>query len=540
MSDGVYLNATRSFPGTKAHHTTAVTPRSGRQSVTGTLTASKWPPLDPDENDGALTTPSRTATATPARANDSTHATMDGVPETPLGAVPTSTTSGTQGDALSGTPSISTQASLSLTSPLPADSEAETFSTRRATQRPTAGNSGKRSTRSSSHPRRSKRQRTTPPRTTFVRATAATHKVVDEVVDIDSETDEDMIMATTATTSTPAVQHKATADQGLHDQRRPAQAPSPLDAPPDFDPDEDDPIHDVVNDKVNDESNLGDESLALDEAMGDIDMADLWGPSPTSGEAELDAMAATALGGVHTVSTTQRRQHPTSTASAAVSMTQRDTSMAAAAAGTSNASASAAVLGCPMGVPPSRWVPYVTAKGITNLYPWQVEAWETFYKASGPSRRLVYTAPTSGGKTLVADIAMLWTMFTQHRSCVFMLPLVAVVEERVAELRRLAQDVPCHVEKLAGPEGILPPIRRKDGQPTIYVATYEKAAVLVESLEDEQRMHEIGLVCVDEIHELGQSASRGAKVRRPMAAVCAGRHRCVCACACECVGAGVC
>eukprot|EP00035_Acanthoeca_spectabilis_P008952 m.160680 g.160680 ORF g.160680 m.160680 type:complete len:1380 (-) comp14560_c0_seq3:218-4357(-) len=237
-------------------------------------------------------------------------------------------------------------------------------------------------------------------------------------------------------------------------------------------PDDDDPIFD---------SNGGVPDLSLDEDA-------LFGATPTSAEVELDRIAATALTGYYPP------VHGGGPAAAGPNDGLDVTSEAS-----------------PLGVSPARWEPYLTAKGIDAMYEWQRDAWETFYRITGPSRRLVYTAPTSGGKTLVADIAMLWAMFTEGRSCVFMLPLVAVVEERVAELKRLANIMPFHVQKLAGAEGIIPPVRRKDGQPTIYVATYEKAAVLVDSLIDDGRMHEIGLVVVDEIHELGQSG-RGAKL----------------------------
>lgn len=214
--------------------------------------------------------------------------------------------------------------------------------------------------------------------------------------------------------------------------------PPPTDMPPDLDPDDDPALE--------------------DDASGDN--GDVWGPSPNSAEMELDVVAAAALGGIHAaLAATHGRSGGGAVAGAGSARAG-----GSGAAGTAGAGPTGADPMCPQGLPPSRWAPYLAAKGITAMYDWQREAWEAFYHMAGPARRLVYTAPTSGGKTLVADIAMLWTMFSEHRSCIFMLPLIAVVDERVADLRRLAHDIPFHVEKLAGAEGIIPPIRRKDGQ----------------------------------------------------------------------------
>lgn len=92
------------------------------------------------------------------------------------------------------------------------------------------------------------------------------------------------------------------------------------------------------------------------------------------------------------------------------------------------------------------------ATGITSLYPWQAEA--ARIALSGAS--LVYTAPTGGGKTLVADIAMLSQLlhYKPPISCVklwdkndgrdkmqpralVVLPYVALVHEKTRGLTAL-------------------------------------------------------------------------------------------------------
>jgi ATP-dependent helicase YprA (DUF1998 family) len=80
--------------------------------------------------------------------------------------------------------------------------------------------------------------------------------------------------------------------------------------------------------------------------------------------------------------------------------------------------------------------------GIKEIYPWQKCC------LMGPgllqgARNLVYTAPTGGGKSLVADVLMLKRVLEDPESkALLVLPYVALVQEKVRWLRKIVQGLP--------------------------------------------------------------------------------------------------
>jgi DNA polymerase theta len=84
------------------------------------------------------------------------------------------------------------------------------------------------------------------------------------------------------------------------------------------------------------------------------------------------------------------------------------------------------------------------AVGVTSIYQWQASCLLGEGLLEG-KRHLIYTAPTGGGKSLVADVLMLKRIIENPtRKAILVLPYVALVQEKLKWLRRIIQDVEKH------------------------------------------------------------------------------------------------
>lgn len=79
--------------------------------------------------------------------------------------------------------------------------------------------------------------------------------------------------------------------------------------------------------------------------------------------------------------------------------------------------------------------------GVNSIYPWQASCLLGRGHLTG-EKSLIYTAPTGGGKSLVADVLMLKKIIEHPtRKAILVLPYVALVQEKLRWLRRLVEGV---------------------------------------------------------------------------------------------------
>ncbi|KAI1356540.1 P-loop containing nucleoside triphosphate hydrolase protein [Xylaria sp. FL0043] len=158
--------------------------------------------------------------------------------------------------------------------------------------------------------------------------------------------------------------------------------------------------------------------------------------------------------------------------------------------------------------------------GIKEIYPWQKQC------LLGPglldgTKNLVYSAPTGGGKSLVADILMLKRVLEDRNAkALLVLPYVALVQEKVRWLRNVVRDIkrkPLEVDerdekprlwqKRADEDTIRlvgffggGKIRATWSDFDIGVCTFEKANMLINTAIDDCSITNLRTVVLDELH----------------------------------------
>ncbi|XP_023248277.1 DNA polymerase theta [Copidosoma floridanum] len=143
------------------------------------------------------------------------------------------------------------------------------------------------------------------------------------------------------------------------------------------------------------------------------------------------------------------------------------------------------------------------ARGVRKMFSWQVECLAN-KKILEENKNLVYSAPTSAGKTLVAEFLLLKTVLERRKKVIFILPFVSVVREKMFYFQDLLTDSGVRVEGFMG--GVAP----SGGFSAVHVAiaTIEKANSLINRLMQDGDLATLGAVVIDELHLLGDS-SRG-------------------------------
>ncbi|XP_049641821.1 DNA polymerase theta [Suncus etruscus] len=137
--------------------------------------------------------------------------------------------------------------------------------------------------------------------------------------------------------------------------------------------------------------------------------------------------------------------------------------------------------------------------GVKRMFEWQAECLLLGQVLEG--KNLVYSAPTSAGKTLVAELLILKRVLEMRKKALFILPFVSVAKEKKYYLQNLFQEVGIKVDGYMGSSS---PARHFSSL-DIAVCTIERANGLINRLIEENKLDLLGIVVVDELHMLGDS-----------------------------------
>eukprot|EP00820_Chromera_velia_P007870 Cvel_20081.t1-p1 / transcript=Cvel_20081.t1 / gene=Cvel_20081 / organism=Chromera_velia_CCMP2878 / gene_product=DNA polymerase theta, putative / transcript_product=DNA polymerase theta, putative / location=Cvel_scaffold1777:134-16153(-) / protein_length=3351 / sequence_SO=supercontig / SO=protein_coding / is_pseudo=false len=146
-------------------------------------------------------------------------------------------------------------------------------------------------------------------------------------------------------------------------------------------------------------------------------------------------------------------------------------------------------------------------RGLKSLYDWQRDCLAS-EGVLDEGRNLVYSAPTSGGKTLVSEILIFRHLSTRkeddNSAAMLVLPFVSVVTEKEQTLRGIAAAAGWKVAGFySGSKAGL------DDDFDIAICTIEKANIIVNRLIHQGTLRErLALIVIDELHMVGD-AQRG-------------------------------
>ena len=138
-------------------------------------------------------------------------------------------------------------------------------------------------------------------------------------------------------------------------------------------------------------------------------------------------------------------------------------------------------------------------RGIVSMYQWQADCLMLPGVLQG--KNLIFSAPTSAGKTFIAELLALKCVLETRKKVVIILPFVSIAHEKANYLQSIFEPNGVKVGGFMGgysPAGGFAAI-------DIAICTIEKANSLVNRLLEEGKLSEIGVVVVDELHMIGDS-----------------------------------
>ncbi|EDS89427.1 hypothetical protein EHI_140380, partial [Entamoeba histolytica HM-1:IMSS] len=113
-------------------------------------------------------------------------------------------------------------------------------------------------------------------------------------------------------------------------------------------------------------------------------------------------------------------------------------------------------------------------KGIQELFEWQVECLKTKGVREG-TENLVYSAPTSSGKTLVSEILMIERYCQTQKKMIYIVPYVSMAQEKEEYFQEILKSIKINIKGYFQNRGI-------DKEFDIGICTIEKGNGLINKL----------------------------------------------------------
>jgi DNA polymerase theta len=131
-----------------------------------------------------------------------------------------------------------------------------------------------------------------------------------------------------------------------------------------------------------------------------------------------------------------------------------------------------------------------------KLYKWQEEC----ISLGLSSKNLLFSAPTSAGKSLVAEVLLVQTILNSGLKGVFVVPFVSIVVEKLEYLLKIfGPKTPTNLRV----GGMYSQISVSIDDLDLVICTIEKANGLINKLIEEDRLEILSCIVVDELHMLG-------------------------------------
>lgn len=148
---------------------------------------------------------------------------------------------------------------------------------------------------------------------------------------------------------------------------------------------------------------------------------------------------------------------------------------------------------------PDKVLAQYSLRGIKSMFQWQADCLLLPGILNGGN--LVYSAPTSAGKTLVAELLALKCVLEAKKKVVIILPFVSIAHEKSSYLQAIFEPQGVRVGGFMGSHSPSGGFTAVD----IAICTIEKANSLINRLLEERATHNLGAVIVDELHMIGDN-----------------------------------